>query len=467
MNNRENTSKDMIEYNQNYFDNINKLIKNKDLKYHITTYGCQMNVHDSEKLAGMLAAIGYTQAPTQEDADLILFNTCCVRENAEQRVYGNVGSLYARKQENPDLIIGVCGCMMQQEDVASYIAHKFPFVDLIFGTHNLHHFPKLLLEAIGSKETTMEILYEKGQIVEDVPIKRNPGVSAWTTIMYGCNNFCSYCIVPYVRGRERSREPHDILDEITSLSQSGYKEVTLLGQNVNSYGTGNMDSCSFSNLLRDINQIRGIERIRFMTSHPKDLSDDLIKAMGESDKVCEHIHLPIQSGSNKILKAMNRKYNRDAYLELVRKLREQIPGIAITTDIIVGFPGETDEDFSQTLDIVERVGFDSAYTFIYSPRKGTPASKLTQQIDKDIVKKRLHTLMDYQNKVSKEINDKYLGKTLGVLAEGTSKNNKDIYSGRSRTNKLVHFSAPFDVTGKIVKVKISDSKTWTLQGTMI
>lgn len=460
-------SSEEIDQQIQYVDNINKLIKYRELKYHIVTYGCQMNVHDSEKLAGMLSAMGYTETSEQEDADLILFNTCCVRENAENRVYGNVGALYPYKQRNPNLIIGVCGCMMQQSDVASYIARKFPFVDLVFCTHNLYRFPKLLYDAINSKETIIEILNEEGRIVEDVPIKRGTGVSAWTTIMYGCNNFCSYCIVPYVRGRERSRQPSDILDEVRRLSREGYKEVTLLGQNVNSYGKDLGNPYYFPNLLMDINEIQGIERIRFMTSHPKDLSEELIRAISKSNKVCKHLHLPIQSGSDRILKAMNRRYNREKYLELIERVREQIPDISITTDIIVGFPGETDEDFTDTLDMMERVRYDSAFTFIYSPRSGTPASKMSEQIDEKIKKERLQILMSVQDRISKEINDAMYGKTYEVLVEGLSKNKEDMYAGRTRGNKLVNFTATEDVISKTVKVKITKPRTWTLEGIMV
>lgn len=460
-------SKEEIQEQKEYIDNIKELIKGRSLKYHIITYGCQMNIHDSEKLAGMLNSMGYTETSDQAEADLILFNTCCVRENAEHRVYGNVGALYLNKQQNPNLIIGICGCMMQQRDVSDYITKKFPFVDLIFGTHNLHRFPKLLLEAMDSRQTVVEVLDEEGRIVENVPIKRNLGVTAWTTIMYGCDNFCSYCIVPYVRGRERSRQPSDILDEINQLAEEGYKEVTLLGQNVNSYGKDFNEPYYFSNLLRYIDRVDGIERIRFMTSHPKDLSKDLILAMAESEKVCEHLHLPIQSGSNRILKQMNRGYSRENYLELVNEIRHQIPNIAITTDIIVGFPGETEEDFADTLDMVEKVKYDSAFTFIYSQRTGTPAAKMSKQIDENIKKERLQKLMDVQGKISKEINDKAHDTIVDVLVEGLSKKKDDMYTGRTPQNKLVNFAADHNTIGNIVKVKITQPKTWTLEGIMI
>jgi tRNA-2-methylthio-N6-dimethylallyladenosine synthase len=317
---------------KDYIEQIKQKIEGQNLKYHIITYGCQMNVHDSEKIAGMLAQMGYQEATDEKDADLILFNTCCVREHAEQRVYGNIGALRSCKQERPNMLIGICGCMMQQKDTSEYIAKKFPFVDLVFGTHNLHHFPRLLLQAMDSSQTVVEILDKEGEVIENIPVKRSLGVSAWITIMYGCNNFCTYCIVPHVRGRERSRQPKDILDEIRRLAgEEGYKEVTLLGQNVNSYGKDLNINYLFAELLEDINKIPEIQRIRFMTSHPKDLSMELIRVMSEADKVCEHLHLPIQSGSNRILREMNRHYTRENYLNLVNKIREHIPNIALST----------------------------------------------------------------------------------------------------------------------------------------
>jgi len=455
-----------LQEQQEYIRKVRERIQDKKPKYHITTYGCQMNVHDSEKLAGMLIEMGYKETLNQEEADLILFNTCCVRDHAEQRVYGNVGALRFCKQENPNLIIGVCGCMMQQKEVADAIVHKFPFVDIVFGTHNLHHFPRLLLEAMDSANTVVEILDEEGQIVEHMPIQRSTGVSAWTTIMYGCNNFCTYCIVPYVRGRERSRRPEDILDEIRRLGEQGYKEVTLLGQNVNSYGKDLDLGYYFADLLRDIDKVDGIERIRFTTSHPKDLSMDLISAMAECRKVCEHLHLPVQSGSNRILKRMNRKYTREDYLELVGKVREVLPGIAITTDIIVGFPGETQEDFEDTLDMVKRVRYDSAFTFMYSPRTGTPAAKMENQLDKETMKERLLQLNKLQAQISGEINKGLENQVVEVLAEGPSKNNRSILSGRTRTNKLVNFAGPESLIGELVKVKITKGRNFSLEGVL-
>lgn len=450
-----------------YIDELKNRLANKGLKYHIITYGCQMNVHDSEKLAGMLSEIGYTETSSQHDADLVLFNTCCVRENAELKVYGNVGALKAYKQANPNMIIGVCGCMMQQEEIAKFIVDRFPFVDLVFGTHNLHRFPQLLLQALDSSHTIIEVLDEEGTIVEHIPTKRDKGVSAWTTIMYGCNNFCSYCIVPYVRGRERSRDPEEIVNEITKLGNQGYKEITLLGQNVNSYGEDMGGGYLFHDLLSDINKINSIERIRFMTSHPKDLSKELIRTMANSEKVCEHLHLPIQAGNNRILKAMNRKYTREEYISLVESVREAMPDIALTTDIIVGFPGESSQEFEDTLDIIKRLKFDSAYTFIYSPRKGTPAVNIEDKISIEEKKERLAKLIEIQSKISRMKNDAYIGKVKEVLVEGRSKTNDKVLTGRTRENKIVNFLADEKVIGQLIRVKITKARSWSLEGEVL
>lgn len=450
-----------------YIDELKNRLANKGLKYHIITYGCQMNVHDSEKLAGMLSEIGYTETSSQHDADLVLFNTCCVRENAELKVYGNVGALKAYKQANPNMIIGVCGCMMQQEEIAKFIVDRFPFVDLVFGTHNLHRFPQLILQALDSSHTIIEVLDEEGTIVEHIPTKRDKGVSAWTTIMYGCNNFCSYCIVPYVRGRERSRDPEEIVNEITKLGNQGYKEITLLGQNVNSYGKDMGGGYLFHDLLSDINKINSIERIRFMTSHPKDLSKELIRTMANSEKVCEHLHLPIQAGNNRILKAMNRKYTREEYISLVESVREAMPDIALTTDIIVGFPGESSQEFEDTLDIIKRLKFDSAYTFIYSPRKGTPAVNIEDKISIEEKKERLAKLIEIQSKISRMKNDAYIGKVKEVLVEGRSKTNDKVLTGRTRENKIVNFIADEKVIGQLIRVKITKARSWSLEGEVL
>lgn len=450
-----------------YIDELKNRLANKGLKYHIITYGCQMNVHDSEKLAGMVSEIGYTETSSQHDADLVLFNTCCVRENAELKVYGNVGALKAYKQANPNMIIGVCGCMMQQEEIAKFIVDRFPFVDLVFGTHNLHRFPQLLLQALDSSHTIIEVLDEEGTIVEHIPTKRDKGVSAWTTIMYGCNNFCSYCIVPYVRGRERSRDPEEIVNEITKLGNQGYKEITLLGQNVNSYGKDMGGGYLFHDLLSDINKINSIERIRFMTSHPKDLSKELIRTMANSEKVCEHLHLPIQAGNNRILKAMNRKYTREEYIGLVESVREAMPDIALTTDIIVGFPGESSQEFEDTLDIIKRLKFDSAYTFIYSPRKGTPAVNIEDKISIEEKKERLAKLIEIQSKISRMKNDAYIGKVKEVLVEGRSKTTDKVLTGRTRENKIVNFIADEKVIGQLIRVKITKARSWSLEGEVL
>ena len=356
---------------------------------------------------------------------------------------------------------------MQQTEVSDYIRRTFPFVDLIFGTHNLHRFPQLLLQALDSNHTVVEIMDSEGEITEHVPTKRTSGISAWVTVMYGCNNFCSYCIVPHVRGRERSRRPSDILEEIRNLAKEGYKEVTLLGQNVNSYGRDQEHPYLFHQLIRDINGIEGLERIRFMTSHPKDLSDELIQAMAECKKVSKHLHLPIQSGSNPILHKMNRKYTREGYLELVRKVRTAIPDIALTTDIIVGFPEETEEDFQDTLRIAEEAGYDSAYAFLYSPRRGTPAAKKEGQISQEVKKARLARLNEVLNTISKEKNLSLAGQQVEVLVEGPSKTREDILTGRTDSNKTVNFEGSLDLVGKMIKLHITKAHTWSLEGEII
>lgn len=447
-----------------FMHSVRELNPKADRKYTISTFGCQMNENDSEKLAGMLEAMGYSHTDKTDECDLILFNTCCVRENAELKVYGHLGALKALKSKKPDMVIAVCGCMMQQKEVVDYILDKYRNVDLIFGTHNLHKFPELLYKALRSDTAVVDVSTSSGYIAEGVPIKREHGVKAWLTIMYGCNNFCSYCIVPYVRGRERSRRPADILDEARLLGRQGYKEITLLGQNVNSYGLDLKDGTSFAGLLYDLEEIDGIERIRFMTSHPKDLSDELISAMSDCRKVCEHLHLPVQAGSNRILAEMNRKYTREHYFELVDKLRNKIPDISLTTDIIVGFPGETEEDFEQTLDLVKRVRFDYVYTFLYSKRTGTPAAKKPGQVSQEVMKRRFDSLLELQNSIGKEINYKLLGTQTEILVEGPSKNNINMMTGRTRTNKIVNFKGGADLTGRMVNVIIENAGTWSLDG---
>lgn len=446
---------------------IKEINAGKIKKYNLSTFGCQMNENDSERLAGMLAEMGYVESQNTGDSDLIIYNTCCVRENAELKVYGHLGSLKKLKEDKPDMIISVCGCMMQQKEVVEHIKKKYRHVDLIFGTHNLYKFPELLYSAITSDDNIIDVWETAGQIAEGVPIERKDGVKAWVTVMYGCNNFCSYCIVPYVRGRERSRSIDDIVNEVRMLGQQDFEEITLLGQNVNSYGKDLDADISFAKLLYEVNKVEGIERIRFMTSHPKDLSDDLIAAMRDCEKVCEHLHLPIQAGSSRILEEMNRKYTKEQYLELVAKIKENIPGIALTTDIIVGFPGETDGDFEETLDVLEKVRYDMAYTFLYSKRTGTPAAKNPNQVPEEIKKQRFENLIEVQNRISKEINDRLLGAEVEVLVEGLSKSSTKTYTGRTRTNKIVNFKGSEELVGKLVKVKIEKTQTWSLAGTLI
>lgn len=431
---------------------------------YLQSFGCQMNENDSEKLSGMLETMGYSHTDKLEDSDLVIFNTCCVRENAELKVYGHLGSLKAMKNRKPEMIIAVCGCMMQQKDVVSHILKKYRQVDLIFGTHNLFKFPELLHTAIRSGSPVADIESSEGSIAEGMPVKRAQGVKAWLTVMYGCNNFCSYCIVPYVRGRERSRQPADIVDEARLLGHQGFKEITLLGQNVNSYGLDLRDGSSFAGLLRSLEDVEGIERVRFMTSHPKDLSDDLILAIRDCSKVCEHLHLPVQAGSNNILREMNRKYTRESYFELTDRIRSRMPEISLTTDIIVGFPGETDADFAQTLDLIGKVRFDYVYTFLYSKRSGTPAAKKEDQISEEVKKERFDSLLALQNRIGRELNESLAGKSVEVLVEGPSKNSINMLTGRTRTNKIVNFKGNIDLTGKLVNVRITNIGTWSLEG---
>ena len=449
-----------------FMHSVRELNPEADKKYMIFTFGCQMNENDSEKLAGMLEAMGYTFAGSPEECDLILYNTCCVRENAELKVYGRLGALKALKKRRPGMIIALCGCMMQQKDVVAHILEKYRHVDLIFGTSNLYMFPELLYKALNAGGTIADTGDGKGYIAEGIPVKRGNGVKAWLTIMYGCNNFCSYCIVPYVRGRERSRRASDILAEAKLLGHQGYKEITLLGQNVNSYGLDIEGGGSFADLLRSLEEADGIERIRFMTSHPKDLSGDLILAMRDCKKVCEHLHLPVQAGSNAVLSDMNRRYTREQYFELIDRIRAQIPDIALTTDIIVGYPGETESDFEMTLDLVQRVGFDYVYTFLYSKRTGTPAAKKPDQIPEETKKERFGRLLELQNGIGRKINDRLLGKSVEVLVEGPSKNNIHMLSGRTRTNKIVNFKGSKELTGRLVSVNIESAGTWSLEGSL-
>lgn len=436
-------------------------------KYYIDTWGCQMNEEDSEKISGLLKGIGYIRTEVKEEADIIIFNTCCVRENAEQKVYGHLGALKALKRRNPNLLIVVCGCMMQQKDMPKKVIEKFPHVDIITGSFNSYKLPEYIERVKKDGNSIIEIWDKEKGIIEGMPVDRKSDIKAFVTIMYGCNNFCSYCIVPYVRGRERSRSPENIINEIKDLVLKGYKEITLLGQNVNSYGKGLEPEITFAELLRRVNKIQGLERIRFMTSHPKDVSDELIKTMAECEKVCEQGHFAMQSGSTRILEKMNRKYSREHYLNLAKKLREAMPDISITTDIIIGFPGETEEDFQDTLNIVKEIEFDSAFTFIYSIREGTPAAKFEEQVPEDIKHERFNRLVEVVNEISARKNKVYDGKVVEVLVEGTSKNDETKLTGRTRNGRLVNFTGDKNSIGKLINVKITKAQSFSLTGEII
>lgn len=431
-------------------------------KIYIETYGCQQNVSDSEKLAGMALEMGYVPCDDKTEADLIVYNTCAVRENAELKVYGNLGALKALKSKKPKLIIAVCGCMMQEAKVADRIKKVYKHVDIVFGTHALHKFRELVRLAEQEHDFIVDVENIDGDIHEGLPITRNEGVCASVSIMYGCNNFCTYCIVPYVRGRERSRAKEDILAEVRNAVANGYKEVMLLGQNVNSYGKGG--DINFARLLEEVAQIDGVERIRFMTSHPKDISEDLLKVMSKHKNICKQLHLPVQCGNNRVLKCMNRGYTREKYFSLVDKAREYMPNITISTDIIVGFPGETTEEFEDTIDLLERVRYDTVFSFIYSKRTGTPAATMDDVISPEEKKANFNRLLDVQNRICAEINNTYLNKKEPVLVEGVSKTDPDTLTGRTDGGKLVHFKGDKSLIGKIVNIKITDPKTWSLMG---
>ena len=430
--------------------------------YAITTFGCQMNERDSETIAGLLTDEGFCESHSRDTADIIIINTCSVRENADNRFFGALGQLKAVKAARPELIVGVCGCMMQQQHIVDTLKSKYPWVDIVFGTHNIHSLPEFLSSLIAEKQKRIEISVDTGDIVEGLPAKRLYPFKAFINIMHGCNNYCTYCIVPYTRGRERSRAPEKILEEARGLADDGVREITLLGQNVNSYDGGK--GVGFTELVYMLNEIGGIDRIRFTTSHPKDLSDSLIGAFSECEKLCGHIHLPVQSGSNRILEKMNRKYTKESYLELIGKLRASSPYIAVSTDIIVGFPGETEADFEETVDLAEKVKFDSAFTFLYSARKGTPAEKYEDGTPEEIKHKRFNRLVEVLNGISAEKNGAYVGRVEKVLTEGLSKKNKSVYTGRTDSFKLVNFKSDVDFTGKIVDVRITESRTFSLFG---
>ncbi|GAA0444954.1 tRNA (N6-isopentenyl adenosine(37)-C2)-methylthiotransferase MiaB [Lentibacillus halophilus] len=438
----------------------------QDKKFMIRTYGCQMNEHDTEVMAGILSEMGYESTDDKHEADIILLNTCAIRENAENKVFGEIGHLKALKRENPDLILGVCGCMSQEEKVVNRILQKHPQIDLIFGTHNIHRLPHLVKDAMFSKEKVVEVWSKEGDIIENLPKARKGSVKAWVNIMYGCDKFCTYCIVPMTRGKERSRLPEDIIQEVRHLTAQGYKEITLLGQNVNAYGKDFDDSdYGLGDLMDDLHKI-DIPRIRFTTSHPRDFDDRLIEVLSQGGNLLDHIHLPVQSGSSEVLKKMNRRYTREEYLELVRKIRQAMPNATLTTDIIVGFPNETEEQFEETMSLVEEVGFESAFTFIYSPREGTPAARKQDDVPEDVKKQRLYRLNELVNKQSAESMGQYQDQVVKVLVDGESKKDPDVLAGYTERNKLVNFKGPKSLIGSLVDVQITETKTWSLNGVM-
>ncbi len=432
----------------------------------VETYGCAQNENDSEHIRGMLSDMGYGFCDDVKDADVIIYNTCAVRENAELRVFGNLGALKHQKTKNPSLIIGVCGCMIQQPHIAEQIKKKYKHVDLIFGTHVVYRFPQLLDEALNDGRV-LDIENSEGRIFEGVTSKRDEPPLAKIPIMYGCNNFCTYCIVPYVRGRERSRSAENVLKEVREVAMQGYKEVMLLGQNVNSYGKDLEGGLSFAKLLSEVCRVDGIERVRFMTSHPKDISDELIEVMAKEDKICKQLHLPVQCGSDRILKKMNRSYNREKYLEIVKKVREKMPDIVLTSDVIVGFPGETNEDFEETMSILDLVQYDMIFSFIYSKRKGTPAAEMEDCLTDEEKHQNFERMVAFQNDISKKKNDAYLGRTEKVLVEGCSKTNPEFMSGRTDGGKIVNFRGSSELTGEMVEVRITEVKTWSLLGEIV
>lgn len=465
-----------IENQKQYIEKMKNINEGKNLKYTILTMGCQLNENDSEKLCGMLEEMGYQKTEKQEEASIALFNTCCVRENAEDKLFGKLGELKKLKEQK-GIIIAIGGCMMQEKHITDKIKESYPFVDILFGTHTLHKFPEDLYKVIDEKRKLEDIIDIDGKVYEGLPIKRDSKIKASVTIMNGCNNFCTYCIVPYVRGRERSRMPKDIIEEVRNLAKDGYKEITLLGQNVNSYlreenrkGTEIEEHegvHSFATLLRAINKIEGIERIRFISPHPKDFTDDVIQAIAECDKVCKLVHLPLQSGNSRVLKTMNRKYTKEQYLELVEKMKKRIPNLTLSTDIIVGFPGETDEEFEDTLDVVEKVKFEQVYMFIYSRRVGTPGDKMQNQVPEDIKHKRFDRLKELVESQIAKNNSKYVGTIQKVLVEGPSKNNPELLTGRTDSNKVVIFEGSKELIDTIIDLKIISEHMWYLKGQII
>jgi len=455
---------EVIEEQREYINKVRNLNSDSQRYYNILTMGCQLNENDSEKIAGMLTEMGYRETDDLECASIFILNTCCVRENAEEKLFGKLGELKKLKQKN-NSIIAICGCMMQEKHIQDKLKQSYPYVDIIFGTHTLHKLPEDLYKVLSKKNKVQDILDIDGEIYEGLPIKRENSKSASVTIMYGCNNFCSYCIVPYVRGRERSRRAEDIINEIRELANEGYKEITLLGQNVNSYKGEN--GYGFANLLRDVQKIDGIEIIKFISPHPKDFTDDVIDAIKDCDKVSKLIHLPLQSGSTEVLRKMNRKYTKEQYLQLVEKIKSKVPDVLFSTDIIVGFPEETEEDFNETLDVVRKVNFEQIFMFIYSRRVGTPADRMTNQVPEEIKHQRFDKLKNLFEEQVELNNKKYIGTVQKILVEGISKNDEKMLTGRTNSNKVVIFEGDKELIGKIINIEIISEHKWFLKGKKI
>ncbi|MBC7961077.1 MAG: tRNA (N6-isopentenyl adenosine(37)-C2)-methylthiotransferase MiaB [Vallitaleaceae bacterium] len=463
-----NMSQEEASRQKTIINRLHETLANKGLTYFITTLGCQMNTRDSEKIKGILEEIGYSESSEEETANFVIYNTCCVRENAEQKVYGRLGKLKTVKEKtNPNMLVAICGCMMQQDIVIQKLKKSYRHIDIVFGTHNLYKLAELIETRLETGETIFDIWQEHGDIVEDLPSIRKHPFKASVNIMYGCNNFCSYCIVPYVRGRERSRTPEDILQEIKNLVADGVIEIMLLGQNVNSYGKSLENAISFAQLLERIEEIEGVKRIRFMTSHPKDLSDELIAVMAKSKKLCKQLHIPFQSGSTRILDQMNRKYTKDSYMELVRKVKEACPNTALSTDIIIGFPGETDADVQDTLDVVEAVRFDFIFTYIYSKRTGTPAAIMEDQVPEALSKERFNRLLEISNQIVYEKSIAHIGQTHELLVEEINEQDPTLVSGRLSNNHLVHVKGDATLLGKLVQVKIISAKSFYMVGEVV
>ncbi|MFS0875454.1 tRNA (N6-isopentenyl adenosine(37)-C2)-methylthiotransferase MiaB [Solibacillus isronensis] len=459
--------KEEVKYHKDFDIEEKYLGMGQDRKFYIRTYGCQMNEHDTEVMAGIFMQLGYTPTEMIEEADVVLLNTCAIRENAENKVFGELGFLLKYKRKNPEMLIGVCGCMSQEESVVNKILKQYQHVDMVFGTHNIHRLPNILHDAYMSKEMVVEVWSKEGDVIENLPKKRIGSIKAWVNIMYGCDKFCTYCIVPYTRGKERSRRPEEIIQEVRELAAQGYKEIMLLGQNVNAYGK-DFDDIEYrlGDLMDELRKI-DIPRIRFTTSHPRDFDDHLIEVLAKGGNLVDHIHLPVQSGSNEILKIMARKYTREHFLQLVDKIKAVIPGVTLTTDIIVGYPNETEEQFQETLDLYRQVGFDMAFTYIYSPREGTPAAKMVDNVTEEEKKDRLHRLNAIVGEYSaKELKD-LEGQTVEVLVEGSSKRRDDVLAGYTRKNRLVNFKADPKYIGKLVNVKILEAKSYSLMGEFV